>query len=823
MQEGSGPLDAPLWIVGEAYGKDEEAKSKTLGEPCPFVGAAGRLLRNTLGKVGINQDDVRYENLISERPPKNKFDFFEEEEQIPRLLASVDRLRRRITDSKPNLVLCVGKWPLKYLMGKDGTMSKWRGHIFWEIDLRGKVMATYHPSHCLRTAYGMNAGQAEALFEADLHKAKEAMLSKDLDHFKFKCIINPSFEMAKKELEWIRDHAKIVSYDIECWKGAGYSLMDCIGLAGIRERAVCIPFWTESSSNLQRYWTKPQEEHVIYSLVKEILESETPKVAQNSQFDTVILGTYYNIRVKNLIWDTMVANHSLYCDLPADLGTLISLYTRLPYQKYLISSSKLEDRWEYNCADVIANIHVMEGQLEECKEIKKTFNHDPLPHLRAIPLAAIPMLADMQMTGVAVDEKLRSDALLHELQLQENILEALDDVLPYRITGDKKYSHKTKPNSSADRKHLFLSILGCKPFYGVNKTITFDKHAMEKYQKDKRIGVASLAKWYAKYKESTVISGRLKTPLRERRLHTKYGIGGRAATDDTELGTHTGRLNSKKSDIVVWNQEEEKWEQCGTNLQNISKGLLRRMIVPDVGEEFCLIDLWAAEAYTTALDAGESGMLTMLDSGIKIHQWLKEWIQENHPEAYEETFKENEYEAYHRSKQCVHAANYGVHPAKLSKETGLPSGVCEAILAMYHTKFPGIRLRMERIKREVKETRSLVSLLGRRRVFVAPFSDELLRHAYAWPMQSLIGELNILGTSKIHRTGKPHKIRVALNTHDGAAIRSPNGKREKTTEIVTNAFNIPLRKGDITITVPLEIGWGENFNDITDTEIVRYD
>ena len=816
MEEGYGNLNSKLWIVGEAYGKDEAVANK------PFVGYAGKFLKESLEQVGIPKDSVRYENLMAEQPPGNKFDWFETEENIDRLLDSVDRLRKRISEHKPNLVLCVGAKPLKYLMGKSGWISKWRGHLFWDQDFDGKVMSTFHPSHCLRTRYGVNAGQADALFLADLTKAKEAMESPDLDHFNFECVINPSYETAKETLKEILCEAEIVSYDIECLKGAGYSLMDCIGLAGTRNKAICIPFWITTSKGIERYWKTPEQEHTIFSLVQWILESDIPKVAQNGQFDTVILGAYYNIKVKNLIWDTMVANHTLYCDLPADLGTLISLYTKLPYQKYLISSFKLEDRWEYNCADVIANIHVMEGQLKECQDIKETTGHDPLPHLRAIPMAALSMLAEIQIEGVCVNSELRESALLHEEQLQQDILEALDEVVPYSITTDKKYAHKIKPSSPADRKKLFIGILGCDPYYGASRTITFDKHAMEEYQKDPRPGVGELAKWIARYKESTVISGRLKTPLRKGRLHTKYGIGGRAESDDTALGTHTGRLNSKKSDIVVWDETDEKWIQCGTNLQNISKGLLRRMIVPDEGEEFCLIDLWAAEAYTTALDAGELGMLSMLDKGVKIHQWLKEWIQENFPEEYKRAFKGNEEEAYHRSKQSVHAANYGVHPAKLSKETGLSTSVCEAILAFYHTEFPGIRLRVERLRREVKSTRSLTSFLGRRRVFVAPYSEELQRHANAWGMQSTIGELTILGMSKIHRGGKHKGIKVALNTHDGAAIRSPKGLRGVTTKLVRDAFNIPLRRGDITIKIPVEVCWADNFNDVKSKEILRY-
>lgn len=825
LSEGSGPLDASLWVIGESYGQEELNETSKHGVSSPFVGAAGRRLRKALRDAQISESEVRFENLICEKPPGNKFEFFERSENEGRLFASIERLRDRIHEGKPNILICVGKYPLKYIGGKNVPITKWRGHMFWSEEFNLKILATFHPSYCIRNNYGVQAGIPGALFDIDFRKAAKERHTSQLGFEEFECIINPDYKTAKESLEYILHDSDITSYDIECFKGAGYTFMDCIGLSMTRSKAICIPFWVSHPKSLpKRYWLDPKQEHVIYSLIKEILEGEIPKVAQNSQFDTVILGTYYDIGVNNLVWDTMVAHHSLYCDFPADLGTLISLYTNLPYQKYLIQSAKLSDRYEYNCADCIATLHVMEGEIKECQEIEESYGVNPLKHLRAIPLPAITMLAEMQMDGVLVDSQLRESALTQELQLQEDILDALDEVLPYSFSADKKYPHKFKPNSGADRKKLFIDCLGCKKYYGDGIGLSFDKTVMGKYQKDSRIYVRELAKAIHMYKESTVISGRLKAPLRNGRLHTKYGIGGRSEIDDKDLGTHTGRLNSKKSDIVTYDTETEKWVSCGTNLQNLSKGLLRRMIVPDPGEEFCLIDLWAAEAYTTALDAGEDHMLSLLDNGVKIHEWVQNWIKEKHTRAYDETFKGNDKAGYHKAKQCVHALNYGVMPDKLSKETGLSVEVCSAIYAHYHSTFPNIRLRMERITTEVRTTRSLISILGRRRIFVAPESPQLLRHAFAWPMQSLIGELTILGMLKVWRSGKPHGIIPALNTHDGIAIRIPKKGcwKDDARLIVQNAFDLPLTKGAITIRIPVEIGFGKNFNDIEDVEILRY-
>ena len=57
---------------------------------------------------------------------------------------------------------------------------------------------------------------------------------------------------------------------------------------------------------------------------------------------------------------------------------------------------------------------------------------------------------------------------------------------------------------------------------------------------------------------------------------------------------------------------------------------------------------------------------------------------------------------------------------------------------------------MARIEIEIKTTRSLTSFLGRKRIFLAPYSQGVLNSAYAWPSQSTIGELTNRALAKIY-------------------------------------------------------------------------
>ncbi len=63
---GLGDPDAELMFIGDAPGKQEDLKGE------PFVGAAGRLLDELLGGIGLERGDVYIANVLKCRPPGNR-------------------------------------------------------------------------------------------------------------------------------------------------------------------------------------------------------------------------------------------------------------------------------------------------------------------------------------------------------------------------------------------------------------------------------------------------------------------------------------------------------------------------------------------------------------------------------------------------------------------------------------------------------------------------------------------------------------------------------------------------------------------------------
>jgi len=132
---------APLMIVGEAPGRDEDLAGK------PFVGRAGMLLDKMLAAIGLDEKNVHITNIVYWRPPGNRTPTPQE------ALACRPFLERQAELVAPKVVLALGGAAAKQLFDvADGIMrlrGKWR-----EIDMGGtkiRAMATLHPAYLLRT------------------------------------------------------------------------------------------------------------------------------------------------------------------------------------------------------------------------------------------------------------------------------------------------------------------------------------------------------------------------------------------------------------------------------------------------------------------------------------------------------------------------------------------------------------------------------------------------------------------------------------------------------------------------------------------------
>ncbi|PLZ96684.1 uracil-DNA glycosylase [Fischerella thermalis CCMEE 5268] len=134
---GRGSLKAPIMVVGEAPGQNEDETG------LPFVGRAGQLLEKILQSVKLNTEkDVYICNVNKCRPPNNRVPTNEEIEACKPYLLEQIRL------VNPKIILLTGATAVKGLIGDKRGITKIRGTwMEWEGRL---CMPIFHPSYLLR-------------------------------------------------------------------------------------------------------------------------------------------------------------------------------------------------------------------------------------------------------------------------------------------------------------------------------------------------------------------------------------------------------------------------------------------------------------------------------------------------------------------------------------------------------------------------------------------------------------------------------------------------------------------------------------------------
>ena len=272
-------------VVGEAPGEKEDLKNR------PFIGKAGRLLRDSLDEIGVDLDrDAWTTNSLICRPPKNATP---DSNQIsycrPNLLNAI-RLHR------PRVVLTLGRSALVSVLAdywKDVEgLDRWTG---WKMPLpEFWLCPTYHPSYLLR----MKNSLMDRLFVDHLEQAfsikKETWRSEDL----------------RSKVNLLYEEADVIDGLREIDSMGGWMAFDY-------ETNCLKPEWPDSkiysfaasngSLTIAFLWRPGLEPYVS----KFLLSKKTRKIASNLKFEERWSLKHLGHGVVNWGWDTMLASHCL--------------------------------------------------------------------------------------------------------------------------------------------------------------------------------------------------------------------------------------------------------------------------------------------------------------------------------------------------------------------------------------------------------------------------------------------------------------------------------------------------------------------------------
>jgi DNA polymerase len=164
---GVGLQAAPLMVVGEGPGADEDARGE------PFVGRAGKLLDEMLHAIARSRNEtaadkaVYIANVVKCRPPGNRDP---EADEVEACRPYLDQQLRLV---KPKLIVALGRIAAQRLLSTDAPLSKLRGPLYEYGPEHTPLLITYHPAYLLRSP-----GE-KAKSWADLKRVHQLLAGKD--------------------------------------------------------------------------------------------------------------------------------------------------------------------------------------------------------------------------------------------------------------------------------------------------------------------------------------------------------------------------------------------------------------------------------------------------------------------------------------------------------------------------------------------------------------------------------------------------------------------------------------------------------------------
>lgn len=495
----SGPRDAPIVLVGESWGREEEAAQR------PFVGASGQELTRMLSDAGINRDDLFLTNVIAARPEANEtWRLFQRNEKgivlhrglaaTPFILSELVRLRQQIEEIRPQLVIAAGNYALWALteccsissiptgdgatVRVPGGIMSWRGSM---LETRSycpfplKILPIVHPAGVLREWY------LRSPTVHDLRTRVPMALRNDWRPNPSPLVwAPPTFEQAKARLEFWLTRADnepfLLSNDIETARG----VTTCMGFADGLDFAMVIPFIRLTPERgFANYWPGAQDA-ILFHLIRRVLTHPNIRiVGQNYIYDMQYICKEFGV-IPNLFFDTMLGHHLLFPGTPKGLDYLSSLYCK--YHWYWKDDGKewdvkgsLEQLLLYNAED---NLRTLECAMVLIALIEKA----GMKELWLERLELNDLALEMMNRGVRIDTSKRGQLALELGIVAEQFEQWFESIIP-QARVDEVVQMKSKKKASwwdsPTQQRQYFSHLGLKlPTNRKTGRETFGKEAL---------------------------------------------------------------------------------------------------------------------------------------------------------------------------------------------------------------------------------------------------------------------------------------------------------------------------------------------------------
>jgi uracil-DNA glycosylase family protein len=162
---GEGPRDAPLVLVGEQPGDQEDRAGQ------PFVGPAGQLLDRALAEVGIDREAAYVTNAVKhfKWEPRGKRRLHQKPNSRD-IAACKPWLEAELRALRPRVLILLGSTAAQTIFGSQVRVLRDRGKARVS-DYCEHTFITVHPSSLLRAPDEASREKSYRAFVADLKKA----------------------------------------------------------------------------------------------------------------------------------------------------------------------------------------------------------------------------------------------------------------------------------------------------------------------------------------------------------------------------------------------------------------------------------------------------------------------------------------------------------------------------------------------------------------------------------------------------------------------------------------------------------------------------
>jgi DNA polymerase-1 len=508
-------------------------------------------------------------------------------------------------------------------------------------------------------------------------------------------------------------------------------------------------------------------------------DARVAKYAHNAKYDLTVLARH-GVDVKGLAFDTMIAEW-LIDPASRNLGLKNLAWARLGMEMtpitFLIGKGKnqitidrvpIEQVTQYAGADVDMTyrlVGLLESELKE-KELWPLFAEVEMP--------LVPVLAEMEMKGVALDVPLlknMSGLLQDRLATLEQ--EIQDQVgYPFNINSTQQLSDA-----------LFVKL--CLSTKGVKKTASghySTAASVLEGLKDQHtvIGLILEQREFSKLKSTYVDALPQLVNPHTGRVHTSYN----------QTGTVTGRISSSDP-----------------NLQNIPIRTevgrqVRRGFVAEEGNVLLAADYSQVELRIMAHISQDPALLEAFRRGEDIHTSTAAAIIGVPAEAVTPDMRR-------LAKSVNFGLSYGQGSHGLAQQTGLSHEEADRFIKTYFAQYPKVKEYIERTKRQAKEQGYVETLLGRRRYFPELKREQVRDHIVAAahrmainaPIQGTAADILKIAMLRLHQAlhERNLKSRMILQVHDELVLEVPEDEVDTVAplvrEIMEGAFQLdaPLK------------------------------